>query len=258
MKIFVKDSQNNLSWKEAIYKGGNFRSTDESITYYTSDIYAVKDDDRNKTVICSACGKEIPNNKASIKAHKNMINKPNKCFGCYNLRPLNETLISQKYVLNEDGTYSESTKRTVNLTCAKTYRYPDINSEEARNKCRYKACENATFKPIVDFWTKYPNAFDEFITVDRIVEFGYQRMRKRSTYIEFALSGRVWLQAKVNNQGVCYQFDLDHRQRTYTLRYSKKYDKVWVYRDGIKELDSLDIAESTKEAIIKKLRKLYK
>lgn len=259
MKILVADYHHNLKWVDTIYQGGNFRSTDGRICYNCIDIYAVKDDNRNKTVICSACGKEVPNNASSIKAHKNMINKSNKCFGCSNLSVRNDTLLSQKYVLNEDGTYSESTKRTVNLSCRLSYRYPDINSEAAREVCKYRHCQDATFRPIEDFWTKYPNAFDELITVDRIVDTGYKRMYKNSDDISFVLNGKAYMMAKVNSQGVCYQIDLHHRSDVYKLRYSKKYDKVWVVRtNGFKELDSLDMAKSTKESIIKRLKTLYK
>jgi hypothetical protein len=259
MKIFVRDNQNNLSWQDAIYTKGYFRTPDERSLYYTSDIYAIKDDDRNKTVICSSCGKEIPNTKASIKAHKNMINKPDKCFGCGHLRQRDAVVLAQKYLRNEDGTYTESTKRTVTLTCNRSYSYPDINTAAARNCCRYVGCENATFEPIVDFWTQYPGAFDEFITIDRIIDSGVKGMHKYNTCIRFTLMFKPFLKAVVNNQGVCCCFELEHRQHSYTLRYSKKYDKVWVVKNTeMTALDSLDIAESTIKAIIKKLRTLYK
>lgn len=258
MKLLVRDNQNNLKWEEVIYKNGVFYTPDESHGYDPFRIYAVKDDNRNKTVICSGCGAEIRNTPSAIKAHRNMINKPNKCFECHNLRPQNETVLSQKYVLNEDGTYNESTKRTVKLTCGIGWRYRDINSEEARENCRYARCENATFKNIEDFWTEYPGAFDEFITIDRIIEAGYRTMYKSTNEIEFVLKGRVNLAAFVNNQGICYKFVLRHRNHRYQFRYSKKYDKVWVDNYYRKELSALPISSDTEEAIMKKIRTLYK
>lgn len=258
MKLLIRDNYNNLTWQEALYKSGNFISTDESRYYNNECIYAVKDDNRNKTVICSGCGVEVRNTPSAIKAHRNMINKSNKCFECDYLRHRNETVLSQKYVLNEDGTYNESTKRTVTLGCGNRWRYPDINSDEARDICKYKRCEEATFKKIEDFWTKYPNAFEEFITIDRIIDAGYKSMYKSAHEIAFELKGRANLIAYVNDQGLCYRFVLRHRSHRYHLRYSKKYDKVCVDNYSNKELSALPISDDTEEAIIKKLRTLYK
>jgi hypothetical protein len=258
MKILMLGSHNNLEWKDVIYKDNYFRSTDERQSYDITAIYAVKDDDRNKTVICSACGQAIPNKPSAIRAHRNMVNKSNKCFDCNYLKRTNETILSQKYVLNDDGTYSESTKRTVKLNCYRGYRTRDINSEDARHNCRYAACEKAKFKPIEDFWTKYPDAFDEFITTDRIIDIGYSSMFKYSDCITFSLKGKIHLTARTNSQGVCYSFALDYRRNTYTLRYSKKYDKVWVERyNSFQDLSSIGMSQDAQTTILKKLRALY-
>lgn len=258
MKLLVQDYNSNLIWKEAIYKDSRFRTPDSRQTYEICSIYAIKDDSRNKTVICSACGKEIPNTPSAIRAHRNMVHKSNKCFECRYLKHSNVKTISQKYVLNDDGTYSESTKRTVNLLCGIGWRNYSINSTTAQEHCIYAACENAKFKHIEDFWTKYPNAFDEFITVDRIIDTGYKQMHKYTDYITFELKGKANLTAFVNNQGICYNFTLQHYSHTYILRYSKKYNKVWViYSGAFRDLDVLDLSSSTQEAIIKKLSALY-
>ena len=258
MKLLIQERNNNLIWKDVIYKDGHFRASDESAVYDNWNIHAIKDDDRNKIVVCSACGKEVPNTPSSIKAHRNMVNKSNKCFDCRHLRHRNEKITSQKYVLNEDGTYSESTKRNVTLGCGYSYRTPDINSTEAKRWCRYAACENATFNPIKDFWTKNPDAFNEFITADRIMDVGYKSMYKYADHIVFELKCKAQINALVNNQGICFNFVLNYRNHTYSLRYSKKYDKVWFNDGGVfKELSRLDMAESTEKSIMDKLRKLY-
>ena len=166
--------------------------------------------------------------------------------------------MSQKYVLNEDGTYSETTKRNVTLACGRGYNYYDINSENAKRVCKYARCENATMRKIEDFWTKYPNAFDEFITVDRIVDVGYKNMYKLYNEITFDLKGRANLVAHINDQGLCYEITLHHRSSQYSLRYSKKYDKVWYASSNtFCDLKGLDISEDTKDAIAKKLKALY-
>lgn len=257
MKILIKDGFNNLVWQEVIYKNGMFRSVDDKLRYNNYQIYSVKDDDRNKMVICSGCGKEVRNTPAAIKAHREMINKPNKCFECNCLRPINTTVMSQKYVLNDNGTYTESTKRNVQLVCNNGYNYYDINSESAKQVCRYAKCENAVFRNIADFWTKYPNAFDEFITIDRIIEAGYKEIYKSSEGVDIEFKGRANLTAHINNQGLCCEFGLRYRGCYYTLRYSKKYDKVWVANNDFRELSYVGISDFTTDAVMKKIRSLY-
>ena len=259
MKILVLDRYQNLCWKDATYTNGWFCSTDNQTKYDANRIHSVKDDDRDKTVICSACGKEISRSPSAIKAHRNMVNKSDKCFNCPSIRHSNPKVISQKYVLNEDGTYSESTKRTVNLECNFNYRRYDINSEDAHQYCRYASCERATFKRIEDFWTKYPSAFDEMITVDRVLDAGYKSVYKCSNYISIELKGKAHITAYINNQGLCYRFELSYRRNTYDMRYSKKYDKVFVLHNGyLKELSTItSISADMKDIIVKKLRNLY-
>jgi hypothetical protein len=254
----MRDRNCNLVWTESIYKNGSFYSADGRTSYYISRIYAVKDDNRNKTVICSACGKEVHNTPSAIKTHRNMVNKSNKCFECNYLKHKNSTTLSHKYVLNEDGTYTESTKNKLELKCGMKWSAYDINSEDAKQNCRYAACQNATFKRIEDFWTQYPNAFDEFITVDRIIDTGYKNMCRYSDGVSFTLKGKANLVANTNNQGVCYQFTLRHYRRSYILRYSKKYDKVWIDEyNRFKDLSSLRLSAEKEEAVISKIRALY-
>ena len=258
MKILVQDHHYNLFWTDAIYKDGRFRSPNENRSYEINSIYSIKDDDRNKTVICSACRREISNSPAAIRAHRNMVHKSNKCFDCRYLRHTNEQVVSHKYSLNDDGTYSESTKRTVKLKCNHCYGGYDINSAEAKEHCVYAPCEHAEFKHIEDFWTKYPNAFDEFITTDRIIDMGYKDMHKYYDFIAFELKGKLRITALTNNQGVCYCFELNYYRSTYLMRYSKKYDKVFVCNNGsFKDLSVMDFTSDTKDIIIKKLRTLY-
>lgn len=257
MKILIMDGKNNLVWQDVVYKQGRFYNLDGTSYWSQTNIYSIKDDDRNKLTICSACGKEIPNKPSAINAHRNMVNKPDKCFDCTSLRPERASVTSQKYTLNDDGSYTESTKRNVHLVCNNGYRNYDINSDNARQACRYARCEKATFKSVEDFWTQYPNAFDEFITIDKIIEDEYKDLYRYNTQIVIAFKGRMNLEAHINNQGLCYEFLLVHRRCNYVLRYSKKYDKVWIVSYGFQELSKADISECTQAAIIKKMRSLY-
>ncbi len=257
MKVLIQNGNYNLVWKDAVWKNGSFRSLDERETYDNSKIFSVKDDDSNKIVVCPACKQEIRNTPAAIRKHQNMINEPNKCFECRYMRPINSTILSQKYVRNEDGTYAESTKRTVNLVCGNSYGSYDINSPDARRACKYSNCETAIMRPVEDFWTKYPNAFDEFITVDKIIEYGYTSVHKYEHTIEFDIKCKSKLTAFTNGQGLCYGFQLHYHRRYYELRYSAKYDKLFVLHYGLKELSCVDISEATQEQILKKMSALY-
>ena len=260
MKVLVLDVDNNLVWKEVTWSQGSFKTTDGTSSYGEGHIYALKDDDRNKTVICSHCGQEIKNTPSAIKAHQNMINKSNKCFECNHMRKRYEKLTHQRYALNEDGTYTETTKRSVQLVCTHDYWHNiDINEPRAREICKYQGCSTAQFRQVEDFWTIYPNAFDEFITIDRIIDTGYKMMHKWSNSINFDLKGKANLTACVNNQGICYNIKFSYKRRDYNLRYSKKYDKAWISNYGnIHELSYIGMSEDTEEAIIKKLKALYK
>ena len=259
MKILVLKNY-DLVWEEVTYHNGYFWTANDKNSYSVSYIYAIKDDNRNKTVICSHCGKEIKNTPSEIKKHQSMIDKPNKCFECHSLKKINGILVGEKFTLNDDGTYTETTKRTIQLKCNASYwKNYDINSPEARQTCRYAGCQTATFRQIEDFWTKYPDAFNEFITIDRIIDTGYKKMRKSYNYITFELKGKGNLSARVNNKGICFEIQLSYKRRDYTLRYSKKYDKVWVSHYGeIRELSYIGMSADTEEAIIKKLKALYK
>ena len=75
MKLLMQDPSGNLVWKDAIYKNARFRDPNESRSYEITQIYAIQDDDRNNMVICSACGKEIPNTDDAKIAHQNIINR---------------------------------------------------------------------------------------------------------------------------------------------------------------------------------------
>jgi hypothetical protein len=74
MKLLIRENDNNLAWKEVGYKNGSFfDTTNEKCKYSNDRIYAIKDDDRNEIVICSACGKEVRNASAAMDAHRNSI-----------------------------------------------------------------------------------------------------------------------------------------------------------------------------------------
>lgn len=259
MKLLMQDPHGNLVWQDAIYKNARFRDPNESRSYEITQIYAVQDDDRNNTVICSACGKEIPNTTAAKNAHQNIINRTDKCFGCQYMHTDVRTTLSRKYVVNEDGTYTESTKRQVELTCGNFWRsHPAINTDEANRGCRHSACQIAEFRAIEDFWTKYPGAFDEFITTDSLIDAGYSNTHRRGDVLSFDLSGQIELFANVNLQGICTDFTMMFHRQRFLIRYSKKYDKLFVVDCGrFRDLSTIDMSDRTQKTILRKIKALY-
>lgn len=259
MKILVQDSSKNFLWRDVIWKSKHFALIeDDRITYRETDVFAIKDDNRNKIVVCSACGCEVPNTKTAIKAHQEMVHKANKCFECRYLKCINPKIISHKYSLNTDGTYTETNKRCVNLVCHKTWNDYEINSAEANHSCKYSACETAQFKAVEDFWTKYPGAFDDMITVDRIIDIGYKDVKKYDYYSIFDIKCRTKMRALVNNQGICFGFQISHNRSYYDVCYSKKYDTAWYSQYGnYSQFSNLCLPESTERSIMNKLRELY-
>lgn len=258
MKILIQQNDNNLAWVDTVYSEGQFRTPDKRRYYGNSVIYAVKDDDRSNTVICSACGAEVPNTPEALQAHRDKVNRTDKCFECRNLRPQDSETLSNEYVDNGDGTFMQTTKRKTHLICNNTWAGYQINTDAANGVCMYARCASATYKNIEDFWTKNPEAFDEFITVDRIIEVGYKNMRRYDHVTQFELKGRARLVALVNNQGICYAFELHYRRSYYIIRYSKKYDKVWWTEiDQFMELNRLDVSNDIQAVVLNKMRTLY-
>lgn len=259
MKLLMQDPSGNLVWQDAIYKNARFRAPNESRSYEITQIYAIQDDDRNNMVVCSACGKEIPNTDDAKVSHQNIINRTDKCFECNYMHTDVNTTLSREYVANEDGTYIESTKRKVELTCGILWRaHPLINTEEANRGCRHAACQNAEFRVIADFWTEHPGAFDEFITADKLIDAGYDNVRRRDDGLVFDLSGQIDLRALVNSQGICTDFSLTFHRQRFLIRYSKRYDKIFVEDCGqFISLSAINMSDRTQKSILRKIKALY-
>ncbi len=235
MKILDRQ---NCEWVEAHWDAHyNTITTQDGLRIPESQIFAIEDDERDKYVVCASCGEMIPNTKAAIKKHQELMSKSDKCFNCKYLRETNVKTDKKSYTRNEDGTYNYVAKVTSKLLCNVTYSYNDINSENANKNCRYRQCAEKGVKKIESFFAQYPDAFDCLATVDaldsKIWEFNYIPNHNVCMY---KAKKKFTLYAKVNSKGIIREFDCVYRGYSNYCVYSKKYDKLF-WLDGNRYMD---------------------
>ena len=248
-------------WKEANYVGGKMRVDANPI--HEIDIVSIMDDNRNEYVKCSFCGEIIKNDEHEIEKHRNKCKTSEACFTCGRMRKGDVLSISEKFVKVEDGKYIIKTDQSAKLYCSNGYSSsPDIDSEAARESCRYAPCATARIDAVEDIFTRNPGVFDDIITGDRILEAGY---REEYSYISgnnryYALTGRTKIWAIVNKMNIVDQFRIEMKNRTHYVYYSKKYNEFYTTSyDGMYTVwdGSRYMADSTVTSIKRKIAKLY-
>ena len=135
-------------WKKAEMKNATQFTLEDGSIASQIDIVSISRDNRKKFVICSACGAIIKNTPEAIKEHSLRGTISATCFGCKYMRENNSKQLSAKYTPQEDGSYIINTKKNVKLSCGYSYRYFDINSQNARDICMYKNCATAEMRSI--------------------------------------------------------------------------------------------------------------
>lgn len=261
MKILLRDYNGTAYvWKEATRKNdGGFAIHGHDIK--ETNIVSVADVERTKYVKCSACGAIIPNRKKDIEAHKSISCDWHNCLTCSLLKERKLESKQKKYSLNEDGTFSKAEKANVTLVCgANYYRDPNIMSPAAKNSCKFAACRNATFAPIKTFFDENPDAFDDIITVDRIIDAGFTKRFNNIDNTLYKLKSKNNIIAVVNKKNVVDSFRIQYRNEMCRAVYSKTLDKLFRI-DGFhyQELTPLwCMPESSLENIKKKIASLYK
>lgn len=211
---------------------GNFTCEGKAVS--EANILTVVEDNKSKPkyVQCSSCGELIPNNAKAIEEHRTAHNTFSGCYGCDQLR--SSVVVNKnnktKYELNDDGTFTRKINDNVNLYCGRVYSKIDITSDNRKEYCKYKGCANAEIKAQQHFFSKYPNAFDEMITVDALKNFKeIYAYRSNQTRLKLKCRGNIY--AYANSKGIIESFQFECRYDTYNVFYSKKYDKFF-YRSG--------------------------
>lgn len=179
MKVLLRNYDGEqYVWKKAEMKSATKFALEDGGEVRQTDIVSVSRDNRKKFVKCSACGEIIRNTPEAIKEHRDRASTSATCFGCPYIRETNSKQLSAKYTLQEDGRYVVNVKNSVKLSCRNSWDYYDINSQGARDVCRWKQCATAEMKSIEDVFTKYPGAFDDMITVDKVLDNGFIKREK--------------------------------------------------------------------------------
>ena len=260
MKVLMRNLRGNpYVWVEATRaENGNYIVDGNKVD--ETSIVSVVDAEKVKYVKCSNCGAIIPNRKKAIEAHKNVSCDWKSCLSCSHLREKNVKSKNERYVLNDDGTFRRTAKANVTLCCnCSYYRSYDIMSPEARERCRYAGCKNATFIPIKGFFDEHPDAFDDIITVDKIIDAGFTRQWNGGSCTNYQLKARNTIVAKVNAMNVVESFNNNYRNDNCTVVYSKALNKLFTFSNGTyQEFTGLwHMPASTVENIKKKISSLY-
>ena len=263
MKILLRS---DYQWHEA-----KWNPTSKVISLIDNDnainetqIVSIQDDERSKYVICKNCGETILNTPAAIKKHYELSKSSKTCLSCSACRQSEVKEVSKKYVENPDGTYDISTKVNAKLYCANKYYYKsiDINSPNARQQCKYAACERTGVEAYQDIFTKYPGLFDDILTVDVLRKKQWKFIEKLSMTREcvFKVPINFNLYAVVNEFGFIDHFYYTFRHCNYEFVYSPKYLKlIWkMWNRYIEDKPNYDISDSVIEKLQKKVIELYK
>lgn len=262
MKVLLRSYKGEqYVWKKAEMKNTFQFTLEDGRDVNQTQIVSISRDNRKRFVMCSACGQILRNEPNVIKEHMERASTSATCLGCADLRESCIEQLSAKYILQEDGSYIANTKKSVKLSCGYRYGYIDIDSQDARNTCRYRSCATAEMRSINDFFTKYPGVFDDMITVDKILDNGFtERINYPSRgLVEYKLKGKNNITAVVNRLNIVDYFEISYRNYTIDVVYSKKYEMMFSISSGMyREFNwSQCIPDKTLKSIKEKIASLY-
>lgn len=255
MKVLMRDT---FEWVDVTFNPMNNRIECGNSKIADNQILSIKDDERLKYVVCSQCGAIIPNDAKSLKAHREASCSSDACFGCTYMHENIIDTVSKKYTLNEDGTYTKRLNENINCVCAYHYgTWFDINSEDARNNCRSKKCENATFASIKNVFITYLDLFDTMITIDMLSPklWKFYEKQYNGTYV-FKARKKFSLYAYVGNNGVVKYFAHSCDRAREEFLYSHKYNQIFWDRNSTYNKDS-SMYTPHKESITEFLHNIY-
>lgn len=260
MKILYR-GEGTLRWLDCIWDGINYTVEGENIPI--SSIVSIRDAKKAAYVKCSGCGEIIRNTPKTIEKHKKRGLDSSFCLECPNLG-VSPTNTEYRHFKKEDnGLYSVTEKTTCKLRCNNGYYSgrPEIGTAEARNRCKYRNCAEATFSTEVDFLTKYPGAFDDMITVDKIIQNKYSRRYVRDNGEIYYIKARNSIEAYVNKQNIVTHFKVSYKNHSSTVYYSPKYNKLFcpAYPSSYAEWKPChgDVPRDVQERIKNKIASLY-
>lgn len=261
MKILLREYKDQqYVWVTAKYDGYKFIV--DGRKQYETNIVSVINDNRKNYVKCSSCGKMFPKNGKKFAKHKEEARTINPCLTCTRMIAQTRQNSTTKYVINDDGTFTKKTEETVDLFCnGRFWSTPKCNSEEAIINCNLRQCETAKGEEIHDTFTDLPGIFDDIITVDKILDNGYEQINWQDNCVaEYSINSSIGLRAYVNRLGIVDKFYIDTYDYGGYVWYSKKYDEFFTYSgsDTYTVWVPKGLNEEDKLGVKAYIRKLYK
>ena len=260
MKILLREHRRiQYGWWTTKYDGQGFIVNGRSIV--ECDIVSIINDNRKNYIRCSNCGKIFPKNGKKFEKHKAESSSLTPCFGCHRMRTRELSNPTKKYVSNSDGTYTEKYETRVELECSKgLWVNWKCNSSEAINDCVYRQCAKANEEEITDIFLELPGVFDDIITVDKIIDYGYEEIGYfDDNGAEYLIDGECCLSASINSMGIVNKFIINAYDYYGYIYYSKKYDMFFSGDGNGKYVHWEPYAESFDiEEVKKHIRKIYK
>lgn len=257
MKILLREYNSvPYVWVTAKYNENHFIVNGNKIN--PCNIVSVINDNRKNYVKCSCCGQTFKRGSYKFQIHKENASSPQTCLNCPYLKTENERVISRKRYIDENGNQMETIERNVCLVCGRYgyWTHPNIDSEEAIGYCKKRQCANGMEVEIQDFFTKHPGAFDEIITIDKLLDIGYNITLRpnRGREYELIMEDDYTIGAYINKAGIVEHFYIWFEKECYYVYYSKKYNELYwdcgeytpfyleEMDDDIRELIKTDIA----------------
>lgn len=260
MKILLREyNGKRYVWETAKYNNYAFYVNGEQ--QHECNIVSVINDNRKNYIQCSCCGQTFRKGDRRFQLHKENAKNPTTCLSCPHMAAEKAVVVGKKYTIKPDWSCIEKLEREVRLVCTHTgwFSYDDISSSKAISGCKKRQCETATEIEIEDFFTRYRGAFDDIITIDRLIDEGYNaRVGDRyDAKCEFIIEDDYTIGAVINNIGIVDGFFVWFDGDRYDLYYSKRYNELFidcgqyeVWRPGF-------IDNETQNKIKKEIAKLY-
>ena len=231
MKAFLRNWNGEIYvWKDVEYSDGKFSTATTGEIIEKTNIISLKDDNRNKFVRCSVCGKEFLRDSEEWYQHITKINDTSKCFTCRYLTEWSLSSSKTTYTMNECGRYEATRTYQTSLACRNVFGSPDIDSETARNSCYYNRCVGAEAAMVSDIFTEYPGVFDNMATIKQVLKCGYKEVDEGINTTKFRLKGKNNIYAVVNNLQIIDHFEVHYRNTKWTIYYSDKYQKYYTFQ----------------------------
>lgn len=256
MKILLRST---YEWKDAIYKD-NWFVINDTVNVSSDNIVSILEDNRPIRVKCSVCGKVFEKGSKEWKEHIRPNTDNAKCWDCRYKRENRDydIQLNKKYTKRDDGKYTVTITGVYDLMCS--YQYPPQRLNKTLSTCFYNQCIDAKADEFKDFFQTYPGAFDDIITEDKVLEFGYKLKWYSGFETCYELKARNKIEVRVNQFGIVDHLMIYYNRSCRTAYYSKKYNKLFIEdrKTGYSATDfSGWIPQASVELILKKLAALY-